>query len=209
MSLKTTIMEMIKNELRIEVVDTPIVDGEKTSQSFLFVDYVDGLKNKFKVINYNEYDLYGREVIVSDMAIESVTIDGTNYKVSSYDGRKGILVLEEEIHRLMPYEDKIDLMTVGNEFVLVTSPYSYTRRVNRNTIEYYHRYQFDLFLYDESSEDKLDYIIDKLHMLFSVDFSIDNSNSYAFIQSPLTFKRIEFLNTDKVVRGSILLRTYK
>ena len=209
MSLKTTIMEMIKEELNIEVVDTPIVNGEKTSESLLFVGYIDDLKNKFKVINYNEYDLYGKEVIVPDLVIESVTIDNIEYKVTDYDGRQGILELDEEIHRLMPYEDKIDLSIVGKEFILVTSPYSYTRRLSKSLINYYYRYQFDLFLYDEVNEDRLDDMINKLHNLFSVDFSIDKSNSYAFIQSPLTFKRMEFLNTDKVVRGSILLRLDK
>lgn len=209
MSLKTTIMEMIKEEINIEVVDTPKVSEEKTNESLLFVDYADNSKRKLKVINYNEYDLYDKEVIVPNLEVKSVTIGDTEYGVNSYDSQEGILEIDRDIHRLMPYGDKIDLNgSTTNEFILVTSPYSYTRRLSKNLIEYYHNYQFDLFLYGEENNDRLDEITKKLHDLFSVDFKIDNTNSFAYIQSPLTIKRMEFLNIDKLVRGNILLRTY-
>lgn len=222
--LKQTIIKMIQSNVDIPVLDSPI-EKSVTNKQFkfpilLFKSYYRNQKNKINVIDFEKYDKYSRvEIPKIKQPIEGMYIlcNSQRYKIVAYNN--GILELETDINNLSEYNDMliidgIDEGIVDKDFILVTSPYNYNNTMNYNTVENFRRFQIDLFLYHDLNEDKNTYYTKKIHKIFERDFQILNKDNikirgqFAYIQQQLSFDLVEYNLSNKIVRGSMLIRTY-
>lgn len=223
--LKQTVVKMIKKEIDIPVLVSPIEttnkDKNKQYPKLLFKSYDLDSYTRFNVINYDIYDKYNREEIpIFDYSVIGLYIlcCGKEYKIVGYS--KGILEIDAPILNLSEYNDEIIIKEEGiniqdsKDYILVTCPYNYDRTMNANTITNFRRFQLDIYIYNDISEDKIIYYSKILNKLFARDFQIIDKNNkkikgqIAYIYSQLTFDVTEYNITNKILRGSMLIKTY-
>lgn len=225
--LKYTIIKMIQKQLNITVLDSPVeknINNKKYEFPILLFKsyYNNNEKNKFNIIDYEKYDTYGIEEmpnldisIIKDMY---VIFDGQRYKIINYNN--GVLEIDTVINNLSAYNDMFMIESFGEDidltkdYIIVSSPYSYDNRIDYNTVENFRRFQIDIFLYNDLNDSKVTYNTQEIQRLFNRDFQIlDKSGNkikkqFAYIQSNLTFDIVEYNISNKIVRGSMLIRTY-
>lgn len=147
-----------------------------------------------------------------------VIFDGQRYKIINYNN--GVLEIDTVINNLSAYNDMFMIESFGEDidltkdYIIVSSPYSYDNRIDYNTVENFRRFQIDIFLYNDLNDSKVTYNTQEIQRLFNRDFQIlDKSGNkikkqFAYIQSNLTFDIVEYNISNKIVRGSMLIRTY-
>lgn len=223
--LKNTIIKMIQQKLDIKVTDSPIGKKLKNKEFqfpiFLFKSYYRNTKHKFNVIDYEKYDTYGIEDIPKiDFSIKNMYIiyENQRYKIISYNN--GVLEIETDINNLSKDNDTFVIETFGEDinvekdFILVSSPYSYDNRLDYNTVENFRRFQIDIFVYNDLHDNKNIYYRKEIQKIFDRDFQILDKNGkkinkqFAYIQSQLYFDVVEYNASNKIIRGSMLIRTY-
>lgn len=223
--LKNTIIKMIQQKLDIIVTDSPIGKKVKNKEFqfpiLLFKSYYRNEKHKFNVIDYEKYDTYGIEDIPKiDFSIKNMYIiyENQRYKIISYNN--GILEIETDIDNLSKNNDTFIIETFGEDinvekdFILVSNPYSYDNRLDYNTVENFRRFQIDVFVYNDLHDNKNIYYRKEIQRIFDRDFQILDKNGkkikkqFAYIQSQLYFDIVEYNTSNKIIRGSMLIRTY-
>lgn len=223
--LKYTIIKMIQQKLNISILDSPI-ENKINSKEYkfpilLFKSYHKNIKNKFNVIDYEKYDIYGIEdipninVSIKDMYI---VFENHRYKIINYNN--GVLEIDTDIDNLSNYNDAFIIESFGEDldttkdYIIVSSQYSYDNRIDYNTVENFRRFQIDLFLYNDLHDNKSTYYIKEIQKIFDRDFQILDKNGkkinrqFAYIHSNLYFDVVEYNMTNKIIRGSMLIRTY-
>lgn len=223
--LKYTIIKMIQQKLNISILDSPI-ENKISSKEYkfpilLFKSYHKNIKNKFNVIDYEKYDIYGIEdipninVSIKDMYI---VFENHRYKIINYNN--GLLEIDTDIDNLSNYNDAFIIESFGEnldttkDYIIVSSQYSYDNRIDYNTVENFRRFQIDLFLYNDLHDNKSTYYIKEIQKIFDRDFQILDKNGkkinrqFAYIHSNLYFDVVEYNITNKIIRGSMLIRTY-
>lgn len=223
--LKYTIIKMIQQKLNISILDSPI-ENKISSKEYkfpilLFKSYHKNIKNKFNVIDYEKYDIYGIEdipninVSIKDMYI---VFENHRYKIINYNN--GVLEIDTDIDNLSNYNDAFIIESFGEDldttkdYIIVSSQYSYDNRIDYNTVENFRRFQIDLFLYNDLHDNKSTYYIKEIQKIFDRDFQILDKNGkkinrqFAYIHSNLYFDVVEYNMTNKIIRGSMLIRTY-
>lgn len=227
--LKYTIMNMLKSQFDILVTDTPI-NNEKEKDNFmfppvLFKKYYDDTYTRIQVIDYDKYVNYRKEVIqtFNNLNIYRFNLtkeDGTSVYIKEYDTNIGAFETFEPMDNLLEYNDKLYVLKSTEEvqekekdFIYVYSAYNYANTMNKNTVAHYNRINIDIFIYDDEDNHKMDNYCDIIHKLFERDFTIyDDENKKigtAYIQTQLSFNMSEYNISNKILRGSMLIRTYK
>lgn len=223
--LKQTIIKMIQKELNISVLDSPIEKNVKNKEYkfpiLLFKSYYKGNKNKFNIIDYTKYDLYNSEEIPKiKTSIKNMYIVFENHRYKIINYNNGVLEIETNINNLSSYNDIFIIEDFGEhidtnkDYIIVSSPYSYDNRIDYNTVENFRRFQIDIFLYNDLNDSRITYYTKVIQKIFNRDFQIlDKSNNkinrqFAYIHSQLNFDIVEYNISNKIVRGSMLIRTY-
>lgn len=222
--VKMTIIEKLKENFDIMVSDTPIeVDKDEISlPSVVFKEYP--CDNYIKTIDREMYDKYKKEVNPSfetDVAGLYISRDkGDRAKIIEYDYDSGTFILENNIDNLCEYMDILYIVDEDNilsskskDFILVQSPYSYSDTMNYITEVRYRRFDISIFIYEDINDEKVEFYTSKISKLFARDFSILDENKertrdYAYIQSELVFDTSEYNISNKVIRGSMLLKFF-
>lgn len=227
--LKYTIMNMLKTQFDILVTDAPINNGKKKDDfmlpSLLFKKYYDDTHTRIQVIDYDKYVNYRKEEI---QTFDNFNVyryyltkeDGTSVFIKEYDTNIGAMETFEPIENLLEYNDKLYVLKSSEQvdekekdFIYVYSAYNYANTMNKNTVAYYNRINIDIFLYDDEDNHKVDYYCDIIHKLFERDFNIYDDDGKkidtAYIQTQLSFNMSEYNISNKILRGSMLIRTYK
>lgn len=222
--LKQTIIKMMRWKLDVSILESPTQSPIKNKKSsfpkLLFKSYYKGLKKKINVIDYDKYDMYGIKQIPNieqDIKGMYVIYNRNKYKIVKYSD--GLLELETDILNLSEYNDMLTIEECESEvkekdFIIVTCPYNFNKTLNANTVENYRKFQIDIFIYNDTDENKVAYYTDKIHKIFERDFQIlDNKDlkikgQFAYIYQQLSFDVVEYNITNKIVRGTMLIRTY-
>lgn len=223
--IKNTIMYMIEKKLNIKVTDTPIDtknDSKNIQYKLLFKSYVDNDIKKIQLIDYNEYNDYLKEIIpeIVSLDIENSCLEfnGVEYKIKSYEN--GVFTLYDNLDKLDSYYDILFLKLKGEniskniDFIFVNSPYNYSDRLDYNTLIMYRRFNLNIFVYNDKNNNMIDYYTNELGDLFSRDFFLldenyEKTNIMIHIQNELNFDMSEYNISNKIIRGSILLKYYK
>lgn len=216
-ALKNTIMDMLRNKLQISITDklNDNKDKNELSQVVLFKEYISD--NELRIVDYDIYIKYGKDKIPTIDNLEGASLfkeNGEETIIKRYEN--GILELELPLYNLLEYNDKLYISSpseINNDFIYIHSAYNYARTMNQNTIEYFRRFNIDIFIYDDDEERKVDYYSEVIHSLFERSFVIrdeyKNIVDVAHIQSQLSFNVTEYNLSNKILRGSMLIKTYK
>jgi hypothetical protein len=216
--LKNTIIAKIK-----KVVNIPVIDSveDKVSRSvvsypkMLFMEQIDKL-----TIRVVDYEIYDKMEVEKPPLLENVVglyiCNATSKSlIKSYDSEKGIIVLESGLGSMVegmdeliiesdkPTEEKIE------DYIYVTSLSNFSRKLNYSTVEVFRRFEIGVFCYDDKNENKCNYYMEVLRSEFDRDFNLLNSNETAYISNAMKFDVVENGKLNRVVYGSILLKTYK
>lgn len=224
--IKSTIMQMLKKEFpNVTITDTPMYDNNIESQNndkikLLFIGYDEGNETRLKVIDYDSYMNYRdeKEVVLEDVADKYVLINNKKYKVVSYEN--GVLRLYRKVKDLYEYNDCIEFVSPDlqpqvpiRDWMFCYSAYNYSQTLNYNIVAYYYRFNIDIFIYDDDNNDKVMDYSKKIGKIFNRDFPmLDKSGKKTretiYVVNQLNFNMTEYNGTNKIIRGSILLRVY-
>lgn len=205
----------------IIVTEKMPVESSKITRGLLFKQYMSEDFRHIQVVDFDKYTLYGIDTIpvLEDIAGKYIyTTNGEKSKVVGYDENIGVLFLENPIENLLEYTDTIlennDIRdNIAEDFIYIYSAYNYAKTMNKNTTEYFKRFNIDIFIYNDDKEEKVDYYSNIIHSLFERSFIIhdDDGNAIdvAHIQSQLSFNVTEYNISNKVLRGSMLIKSYK
>lgn len=216
--LKLTIMNMIQNTFPdIKVTDTPIESKIDKKNNYPFLLYKNSLnKNNtlIQVIDRDKYIDFGIEEIPKLENVKGMKIIYNNIEneILDYNNDTGTLKLKNSCNNLLPYSDYFIVNgndTSNKNFILINVPYNYSDTLNYNTIIYYRRFNLDIFIYDDVNNNMVEYYTNKLHNLFARDFKILNSKEIVYIESQLTFDMSEYNISNKIIRGSMLIKRIK
>lgn len=229
-NLKLTIMEKLKENFKdIVITDTPINNDIKTKDyrlpKVLFKDYKDKNHKSIEVIDYETYNKYMEEKIPNFNNINIVNLNITENnekksKILEWDDIIGVLKLDKSMSNLHPYNsilyilnDSENVEEVNKDFIFVYSSYNYANTLNKNMVEYFHRFNIDVFIYNDLNNNKIDFYSRKIHEIFNRDFNLLNedmvlSKDVAYIYNQLSFDMSEYNISNKILRGSMLIRTY-
>lgn len=184
-------------------------------QSYKYIFTKDGkTKNEIYIIDLDYYDNYGKEKIPNiDLKGKYVFIDNQFIEIIDYRG--GLITLEKELSvDLVPYMSEIIICDESinptepiDDYVYIEERYTYDQRLNYNRVEVYTRYDIGVFSYNDENGDKAYEYVNKIKQLFDRDFELGDKNKIAFIQDPISFDTVEKNQKDRVVFGSIFIRT--
>lgn len=226
-AVKNTMMYMLEKN-GYTVTDTPIDFGEKMPlniklPSVLFKSYADDYA-KIDILDYDTYVKYGKEQIPNfdiDIINSYLMVDDNKTRILDYDKETGTITTENVLSKsLFAYNDVLYISIDENrikkndDVIFLSNSYSYMVNKNMNVIEYYRRFNFNIFIFEDIGDSKTAEYMTSLYKIFERDFPILNEDyqktkKYAYISNPLTFDISETNITNKILRGSILIRTYK
>lgn len=231
MVYKDILKENIKNKIS-KVVDIPVLDSVKETDNLpslqpkleypmmLFLEYLE--ENKIKVIDYQQYDKKGINVAPKLEDIIGLYICNATNKseILDYDGIEGVITLADN-HLGLDMVEYMDELIIEQEvqpkeikdYIFVTSLSNFSKRLNHNVVEDYRRFEIGIFCYDDENENKCNYYMDVLKSEFDTDFEILGSDTkakkMAYIFNPLKFNVTINGEENRVVYGSIMIKTYK
>lgn len=217
MKTKSTIIRMLKNEFpNIEVTDTPIDVGmEDTNSELLCAKKIDN--NNIKVIDSGAYFNYRKEEIpiLENIVGTKVVLNNKEYEITQWNEENGVVSLTPEINSIYEYNDvlKITSNPKAKDFILCYAPYQYSKTKNYNLVENYQRFHIDVFIQDDLNNNKIAMYTTKIGRLFNRDFVVLDENNKKtkesiYIASQLYFDIGDYNITNKILRGSMLLKTY-
>ncbi|MGL5985125.1 MAG: hypothetical protein ACRCZ1_07735 [Cetobacterium sp.] len=221
-------MKMTEDGLGIKVVDAPISKApteidDREFPRMLFKGYdVDSITD-FNVIEYESYDMYDKEVVPNLDNIVGLSVYNTSNRLSSkivgYDN--GIMKTEVGVGaKMYKYSDELiiartedDKESKNDDYVLVSSIYNFNKTMTGASVEEYRRFDIMLFTYDDLNADKSNYLMRELQRVFNRDFMLlgengEKTKQCAYISSQLRFDIGEYNITNRVIRGSMLLKIY-
>lgn len=226
--LKYTIINMLKNKLDILITNTPInneydIDNLMLPR-LLFKKYIGDNFNIIQVINYDKYVNYRSEEVekfnnIDISGLKLIDNNGNILPIKKYDNDIGVIYLDSDIKNLLEYNDTFCLSDSeyncnkkDKDFIYVYSAYNYSNTMNKNTVEHYDRINIDIFIYNDL-DTKSDYYCNVIHKLFERDFIIYNKDgkkvNVAHIQTQLSFSLSEYNISNKILRGTMLIKTYQ
>lgn len=217
--MTNTLIYMIKQALpNVIVSDRPLkkIENNIQTQKLLFVKYE--TDTKIKVIDCEAYESYGQEnnLIIDNIKGKYINYANKKYKVLSY--KDGVIELSEKIVGLYAYNDILELtdeISISNkeekDFIFVYSGYNYSNTRNYVYVDYFFRYNIDIFVYNDEDNSRITYYSKVLGKLFNRDFfKLDNTgkptNEMLYVQNQLTFGLTEYNISNKIIRGSMLLK---
>ena len=217
--MTNTLIQMIRKALpNVVVSDKPLKENNDKvqTQKLLFVRYE--TDTKIKVIDYEAYESYGQEnnLIIDNIEGKFINYENKKYKVLSY--ADGVIELSEKIEGLYEYNDILELteeINISNkeekDFIFVYSGYNYSNTRNYVYVDYFFRYNIDIFIYNDEDNSKIAYYSKVLGKLFNRDFfklDIEGkpTKEMLYVQNQLTFGLTEYNISNKIIRGSILLK---
>lgn len=232
--LKFTIMEKLRAEFpTIVVSDTPINNvkpqpKERKIPKLLFIEYCDDKFKQLKVVDYEDYNKYMKETIpnLDNIKLTDCTLNHgkTKAKILKWDNETGIITISKAMKNLYEYNDILEVLyknedttsesNLNNEFIMCYSAYNYTKTLNKNIVEYYTRFNIDVFINDDLHNDKISEYSKRIHKLFNRDFKLIDENKEdtrktVYVVTPLSISMSEYNINNKILRGSMLLRTYE
>lgn len=220
-NLKHTIINNIKKNIDIKVLDTLIGTEENTSMEYprmIFKSYIS--ENEIEVIDYNEYDKKSIEKhpILENVIGLNLLIDGTNNKSKIINYSNGIITLENSL-KLNEYISELiisskDTIPQENEdYVYISSLHDMSKRLNYSLKECYRRFEIGLFVYNDANQEKSSYYMERISSSLDRDFLIYDINGNkidkAYIFNPIKFDIEENGKTNRVIYGSIMIKVYK
>lgn len=231
MEYKDILKDTIKNKIS-QVVDIPVFDSVKDTEKLpclkpqleypkmLFLEYLE--ENKIKVIDYQQYDIKGINVAPKMDNIIGLYICHATKKseILDYDGVEGVITLADNNLGLdlVEYMDELIIEQEVQpkeirDYIFITSLSNFSKRLNQNVVEEYRRFEIGIFCYDDENENKCNYYMNVLKNEFDTDFEILGSDTkakkMAYIFNPLKFNVTINGEENRVVYGSIMIKTYK
>ncbi|MGL4999673.1 MAG: hypothetical protein ACRC5T_11950 [Cetobacterium sp.] len=221
---KDILKETIKNKLE-RVLDIPVkittlkqkIETRDIFPKMIFMERVGDLM--IRVVDYEIYDKMGVEKPPVLENIVGLYICNATSKslISSYDEVNGIVVTETE---LAPMVESIDELIIESEAestdtedcVYITSLHSFNNRKSANLVEVFRRFELGLFCYDDDDEAKCNHYMELIRDEFDKDFQLEyetKRGNTAYINSPMRFDVVENGKLNRIVYGSIMLKTYK
>jgi hypothetical protein len=222
--VKKTIIKKLKD---LNLSGITIMDGslqkevvQQETKNALFVESIDSVS--IKVIDLEEYIVFGLETIVDfvgDISGFELQVDGKNTGciVSSYDPINGIIVVDKEItEKLFKYATTISLAELSTEEeinrVEVSAVSTMVSAKNKNISYKTRRYDMMMFVHDDENGDLTNYYVDSIQSALSRDFPLLNSSGQAtkcivYISDSCRFDILQYNKTNRVMRGTILLKT--
>lgn len=226
--VKKTLVKMIKelNLNDIEISDGHIESTENTetrSHPKMFFKKMIDTKN-IQVVDFEQYDLYDIEevpVIIGDISGIEIQFDNKDVGIiaSSYDPINGVITIEDELLSEVVFELStiVTFKETGRKSdcknKLEIYPISTINVVhNKNITSKVRRYDLMLFTVGDSNGDIVDYYSDEIQKVLRRDFVLldnsgDKTRSVVYIEDPCRFDLIEYNKDNRVVRGTILLKT--
>lgn len=223
--LKRTIIDKISKVVEIEVKDNLVENKTKaiTYPKLIFEEY--STEGGISVIDFEKYDMYGIEEkpILNNVVGLYVCDNDTNNKSLIKGYENGILILGDDGlgSKLVEYMSELTILSNSDDvvteeekdYIYVSSLHNLNRRLNYTTKEIYRRFEIGIFIYDDPNQDKSNYYMDCISSVLDRDFIVTNENNervdYAYIYNPLKFDVEENGKTNRVVYGSIMIKTYK
>lgn len=218
--LKESIISKIRKILDIPVRDNILHEDSKNDKQFSFPKLLIKniiSENEIEVIDFKSYDEMGLETIPSlkNTIGLYLCIDDNRFLITDYVD--GIIVLENEIsNTIVEYVDVCEIVSENacekteiNDYVYVSSISNFGRRLNYKLTETYRRFEIGIFCYNDPNESKCNYYMEKLRDEFSFDFKLIESNELAYIFNPIKFDIVENGRLNRVIYGSIMIKTYK
>ena len=224
-SLKETIKYKISQVLDIPVKDSVIDTKKPTGMSsypkMLFKSYIS--ETEIQVIDYDTYDIKGREVPpILDNVVGLYICNATKKsEIVAYDESKGVITLADNQlgSKMVEYINELIIETDNQvedteDYILITSLHNFSRRLNNNLVEDYRRFQIGVFCNEDPNENKCNYYMEILRRDFDRDFQIVDSDfkktkDTAYVYSPIKFDVEENGKLNRVVYGSVMIKTYK
>lgn len=216
--LKKTIIEKLSKEVNIEIKES-LVESESKPTKLLFKKKIND--NTIEVIDFESYDMYGIEVYPILVGIENlcIYIEDVDFTSKIVNYSNGILELEkyvtdiymEELLTSMDVLSKECDNTNNEDYIYISSLYSLNKRLNATTTEYYRRFEIGVFIYNDPNQNKCNYYMKKISKSLDKDFNIidehKNNIDYAYIFNPIKFDVEENGKLNRVVYGSIMIKT--
>ncbi|MGL5100827.1 MAG: hypothetical protein ACRC6B_12500 [Fusobacteriaceae bacterium] len=219
--LKGTIMNKIRSCLDIKVTDIVIPKDEDIETKIaefpklLFIGYEGD--NGIKVADLDYFINYGtyEQPVLENVEGLSIYNMGRESTIVSWEGN--ILTLTDNGLGSDMIVD-IDELVIGSpveegteDYIYVKSLHNLSKRLNKLTVEDFRRFEIGIFVYEDSNENKSNYYMSELRGEFDEDFTIKEAErtKSAYIQSPLKFEVTEDGKTNRIIYGSIMIKTYK
>ncbi|MGL5458909.1 MAG: hypothetical protein ACRDBY_04775 [Cetobacterium sp.] len=224
-SLKETIKYKISQVLDIPVKDSVIDTKKQTGMSsypkMLFKSYISD--TEIEVIDYDKYDIKGKEVPpILDNVVGLYICNATKKsKVVAYDESKGVITLADNQlgSKMVEYINELIIETDNQsedseDYIFITSLHNFSRRLSDTLVEDYRRFQIGVFCNEDPNENKCNYYMEVLRKEFDRDFQIIDSEfkktkEIAYIFNPVKFDVEENGKLNRVVYGSVMIKTYK
>lgn len=218
--LKESIISKIRKILDIPVRDNILHEDNKNDKQFSFPKLLIKniiSENEIEVIDFKSYDEMGLEIIPSLKNTIGLYLCIDDNKFLIIDNVDGTIVLENKIpNTMIEYVDVCEILsddtcekTEVNDYVYVSSISNFGRRLNYKLSETYRRFEIGIFCYNDPNESKCNYYMEKLRDEFSFDFKLVESNELAYIFNPIKFDIVENGRLNRVIYGSIMIKTYK
>lgn len=215
--LKDTIKNKIENIVDIPVLDTVVdkvfIKNKTLYPKMIFVKKLDD--TVIQVIDYETYDLKGVEKPPILNNVVGLYISNATSKSEIIEYNNGILVLDKELDSMNEYIDELNIVeseqpTVSTEdYIHITSLHNFNNRKNAKLVEVFRRFEIGVFCYDDPNESKCNYYMEILRDEFDKDFTILDSKDVAYIYNPMKFDVVENGKLNRIIYGSIMLKTYK
>lgn len=218
--LKETIKDKIRKVLDIPVRDSILDEEIKEDKKFKYPKLLISEKinsTTIKVIDFEKYDKMGVEKSPILKNIVGLYVCNATVKslIKSYDN--GVMILEDNsMDSMVEYIDELTIESesedcqLGNkDYIYVTSLHNFNRKINYNVSEVYRRFEIGLFCYDDPNESKCNNYMEILRDEFDSDFKLLESKDFAYIFNPINFDVEENGRLNRVVYGSIMIKTYK
>lgn len=218
--LKENIISKIRKILDIPVIDNILHEDNKNDKQFSFPKLLIKKiisETEIEVIDFKSYDEMGLDIIPSLKNIVGLylCIDEELFLITDYID--GTIILEKEIpNTIVEYVDVCEIVANKtceknevNDYMYVSSISNFGRRLNYKLTETYRRFEIGIFCYNDPNESKCNYYMEKLRDEFSSDFKLVESNELAYIFNPIKFDIVENGRLNRVIYGSIMIKTYK
>ncbi|MGL5646979.1 MAG: hypothetical protein ACRDDY_03930 [Clostridium sp.] len=225
--VKSTLIKRIE-DLKLEnltVNDGHLEEVKPTQRTFprmLFKDFVNKDKKSIYVVDYERYDKYGKEEIpkiVGDVSGLEVEFDKKviSNVISSYDPTTGVIEFENPISdKTFKFKTEVliveNVESVGENKVEIYAVSTISTTKNRNITSKLRRYDLVLFTFNDENGDLTNYYIDQIQSTLRRDFLLLDENyektkSIVYIEDNCRFDIHDYNKSNRVMRGTVLLKT--
>lgn len=227
--IKFTIMTMLKREFpNITITDTPIDNQIESKQiklpKMLVKEKIDDIN--IKVVDYDSYTRFSVDevpMLTEDYLLnKTIVVNEGKYRVIKWDSKEGVVTTDTKIYSdLFEYNDVVEILdesndlstTIEKDFMFCYSPFGYNKTIDGRLVEYYNRYHIDIFINDDLHNDTIAMYRSRIGKLFNRNFLIldekgNKTKETVYMVTQLSFNMSEYNISNKIIRGSMLLKTY-